>query len=507
MVRINEEKCIGCGYCVRDCPVGAMSLSRKKAVVDEALCTECRACIRVCEQGAIEASSQSQPGAVRCEACPVNCMINPGKLGACHRYTNEKGQLKRITRLHTYEDVRDIVGRLPEAPIRRPLITGIGAGTTYPDCKPAPYIVKGKQEGVDVVTVVTEAPLSYSSLLIKIDTDMPVGEEGAGVYVGKTKVGLVTTEQYGSKMLSLGGANLLTGPGGIVVARTIANAANREAIKIRVEGGARLELQIGKAPIIDGNVPASMRVGCGSATMGLFAPLFLKAADEVIVLDSHLTSLMSEHAAGRFAGARPTGVKLRFKMSTPGRYFGDHGKGWGGTSIEDPAEVIEAIDMKVAWPGMKILITETTGSKGAMFEVQDDGTLRSIGLTGAAQEVLSAISSTCEPSRVSALYMGGTGGSARAGVAKHPIKLTQAIHSAKANLTIGGAQPFILPGGGINFLVDVEKVKKGAFYWTPTPATICPVEYTMTLEDYEQMGGHVEVMKPFEAVVPAPVMD
>jgi len=103
--------------------------------------------------------------------------------------------------------------------------------------------------------------------------------------------------------------------------------------------------------------------------------------------------------------------------------------------------------------------------------------------------------------------MGGAGGSARAGVVRHPIKLTQAIHSAKANLTIGGAQPFVLPGGGINFLVDVEKVKKGAFYWTPTPATICPVEYTMTLKDYEEMGGHVEAMKPFDAVVPAPVVD
>ncbi len=507
MIQINPDKCIGCGYCVRGCPVGAMSLSQKKAVVDETLCTGCGACTKVCEQGAIELSGKALAGAIRCDACPVECSINPGKLGACHRYTNDQGKLRRITRLHTYEDVKDIVGPLPEETIQRPLITGIGAGTTYPDCKPSPYIVSGKREDVDVVTVVTEAPLSYSSLLIKIDTDLPVGEEGAPVYVGKTKVGMVITEQYGSKMLSIGGVNLLTGPGGITVARTIANAANREAIKVKVKGGARLELQVGEPPVIDGVVPSKMRVGCGSATMGLFAPLFLRAADEVIVLDSHLTSLMSEHAAGRFACARPTGVKLRFKMSTPGRYFGDHGKGWGGTSIENPVDVIAKIDMRIAWPGMKILITETTGSRGAMFEVQADGRLKEIGLSQAAQEVLETISSTCEASRVSAVYMGGAGGSARAGVVRHPIKLTQAIHSAKANLTIGGAQPFVLPGGGINFLVDVEKVKKGAFYWTPTPATICPVEYTMTLKDYEEMGGHVEAMKPFDAVVPAPVVD
>jgi hypothetical protein len=34
---------------------------------------------------------------------------------------------------------------------------------------------------VDVVTVVTEAPLSYSGLKLKIDTDLEVGPEGAQV--------------------------------------------------------------------------------------------------------------------------------------------------------------------------------------------------------------------------------------------------------------------------------------------------------------------------------------
>jgi hypothetical protein len=59
-----------------------------------------------------------------------------------------------------------------------------------------------------------------------------------------------------------------------------------------------------------------------------------------------------------------------------------------------------------------------------------------------------------------------------------------------------------MPGGGINFMVDVERVKEGSFYWTPTPATICPIEYTMDLEEYENMGGHMEAMKPFTAKKP-----
>jgi hypothetical protein len=254
--------------------------------------------------------------------------------------------------------------------------------------------------------------------------------------------------------------------------------------------------------VIGGETPANMRVGCGSATMGLFAPLLKAAADEVIVLDSHLTGLMSEHAAGRFVGARASGVKLKFRQSTPGRYFGDHGAGWGGTTITRPQDIVAGVDLSVARPGMRILITETTGTHGALFEVKPDGKLREVPLTEACRRALESIKESCEPSLVSALYMGGAGGSARAGVTRQPIELTRAVHRGTAVLTVGGAPVFILPGGGINFMVDVQRVKTNFFYWTPTPATICPIEYTMELADYEAMGGHTAAMRPFEALEP-----
>jgi NAD-dependent dihydropyrimidine dehydrogenase PreA subunit len=500
-MNVDLEKCVGCGACVQDCPLDAIRLKKKKAVIDDR-CTECTACMRVCPEEAISTGGMVQPEAIQCDACPIGCWIKKGYIGACQRYRNQDGKLLRITPLIPFKQVEEVVGPDPVEAIRRPLITGIGAGTTYPDSKPAPFIVKGKQHGVDVVTVVTEAPLSYSGIMVKIDTDISIGEEGAPVLAGKRKVGLVVTEQYGSKMLSIGGVNLLTGVDGFAAARAIADIANKRPVKLKIEGGSKLEIQVGQPPIIDRRKPDNMRVGCGSATMGLFAPLLEQAADEVIVLDSHLTGLMSEHVAGRFVGAKPSGVKLKFRQSTPGRYFGDHGKGLGGTSIIDPLDIIADIDRKVARVGMRILVTETTGQNAWLFEVQDDWSFKEIPLTASCRNALNVISLSCEPSLVSALYMGGAGGSARAGVVLYPIKLTRAVHQGRASLTVGGAPTFILPGGGINFMVDVQRVKGNFFYWTPTPATICPIEYTMELKDYLEMGGHVEAMRPYEALEP-----
>lgn len=495
-MQVNIEKCIGCGTCVHDCPQAAIKLVKQKATISDA-CSQCGACLKVCPAEALFPEDAPWPDAVTCVACPIRCSIKEGYKGACQRFVNKAGVLERTVSLKTYEDVRQYVGPDWEPVIREPLITGIGSGTTYPDCKPAPHIVQSRVDGVDVVTVVTEAPLSYSGIKLKIDTDTTIGEEGSPIYFRKKKVGHLTTEEYGSKMLSIGGVNLLTGPTGLTTARLVSDLANRKKVKLRIEGGSSLEVQVGEQPVIDGKTDDVMRVGCGSATLGLFANLFKDVADEVIVLDSHLTGLMSEHAAGSFVGVRPSGVRLRFKRSTPGRYFGDHGKGWGGTSITDPKDIIESVDMAVAKAGMTIMVTETTGRNAVLFLVKADGAIEEVPMTAEARQAIHALADTCQQARVSGIYCGGSGGSARAGVARYPIKLTRAVHGMKARLTIGGAPTFVLPGGGINFMVDVEKVMPGSFTWVPTPATVCPVEYTMKLEDFHDMGGHEEAIKPF----------
>jgi ferredoxin len=502
MIQIDLETCNGCGLCVKDCPLGVIGMKDKKAVIGDG-CVECQTCLKVCPVNAVLLREEPPaPGVVVCEACPILCRVAPRRTGACRRFVNEDGRLVRSRPLVGYDEVKDEVGPFPRPEIATPLITALGAGGTYPDYVPAPHIVTHRRGGVDVVTTVTEAPLSYSGLKLKIDTDAPVGDEGATVTFEGRPVGMVETEEYGSKIIALGGVNRLTGKYGMAAARAVAAAANREALSLKVRGGAKLEVQVGRPPVIDGVDMDRMRVGCGSATAGLFAPFLLQAADEVIVLDAHLTSLFTHHAAGRFLGTEPSGIELIFPKSTPGRYFGRPGRGWGGTDVENPLDVIAAVDPAKVPVGFRLLITETTGQKAALFELDDDGVFREIDPGPEATAAVAAIAETCQMSRVSGIYVGGAGGSARAGVTRYPLRLTRAVHEGRAVLTVGGAPVFVLPGGGITFYVDVEKVRVGAFTWVPTPATVCPIEYTMTRADYEAMGGHVEAMKPFTALKP-----
>lgn len=487
MVIVDPEKCKGCGKCEKNCPVGAIKIIEKKATVEEH-CVHCGICVCVCDFDALTIPQKKEEMAVKCTSCPVQCEIKPGFTGVCRRYINLGGTLVRNRNLVT----EPLIKEKKEKAIVYPLITAVGAGTTYPCCRPAPHIVQDTVDGVEVVTVVTEAPLSYSGVKVKIDTNFYIGEEGAKVRRDGRIVGMVEMEEYGSKIISIGGANLLTGKSGFIVARTIVEICNGERVKLKVEKGAKLEIQVGKRPVVNGQEDTKMRVGCGSATIGMFAKQLAEVVDEAIILDHHVVGLLSEHLAGEQVGLKWSGVIPNARKSTNGRYFGERGNGWGGTNIKDPRDAIKDVDMKAAKPGIKILVTETTGQKAALFKLMKNGDIVEILMTPEAQHVVELISSTCEEARVSAVYVGGAGGSARAGVTNYPIKLTQAVHKGEANLTIGGAPTYVLPGGGINFLVDVEKIVPKAFTWVPTPATVAPVEYTMTKEKYKKIGGHID---------------
>ena len=298
------------------------------------------------EQAPLEAESADK---VRCDACPVTCYIRLGMAGACDRYANRDGKLVRvdphILLKRTVERGGGVVpfslsrketewsgDILPDESI---FVTAIGAGTTYPDYKPAPFIVSSEVDGVDMVTVVTEGIFSYCGVKAKIDTDRYLGPEQATVRAEGEAIGHVTTGEYGSQMLSLGGVHHLTGGSkkeGRVTCDALLNLSNGKAVELTIDGGETIVVQAGAAPVINGLREERMRVGCGSATIGMFAKQWLGHVDEVVVVDDHITGVLSEHQAGKVLDIPPTGVKMKGRRSTPGRYFqvAEPGTGWGG---------------------------------------------------------------------------------------------------------------------------------------------------------------------------------
>ena len=499
-MKIDREKCTGCGFCEDICPLGVITMEDKKAKIGEG-CVECQTCLKVCPQAApLSEADEQKP---MCVACPITCRIPEGSFGACQRYFNNEGTIRRKGRVHSYAEVQEMVEAADENLIGRPLLTGIGSGTTYPDFIPSPFIVSGVRDGVDIVTVVTEAPLSYSGIKVKVDTDLHLGQESKRVYVrrkGKRTLGHLCTEEYGSKILSLGGVNTWTSKDGQFAARTIFELLCGKWIKVEVEDGPTVDLALGKAPIVDGKPGERMRVGCGSAVSGLFAPYLARAADEVIILDGHITALFSEHAAGKFIGKARSGIQIIGRKSTDGRYFLDKGSGWGGTEVQNPLDVIRELDKDRVAEGCTLLIAETTGQKYGFWRLKD-GQFVEERMSPEAEEFISVLRDSCEPSVASAVLAAGVGGSARAGVTKNPVRLTRAVHTGRVAITIGGAKPFIFPGGGINFLADVGKIKYGSIYLSPTPSLVIPVEYTMRVDTFREIGGHIEAMQPIDKIL------
>ncbi len=448
---------------------------------------------------------------VECNACPVLCQISPGKTGACDRYANASGVLIRVDPVvllqRTLEQhdghvvafsARDpqTPAVLAEAPANALFVTGVGSSTTYPDYKPAPFIVASQADGVDLVTVVTEGIFSYCSLKVKIDTDRWLGPEQANVRCKGEVVGHITTAEYGSQMLSLGGVHHLTGGSkkeGRVTCDMMQSLGNKQAVEFTIDGGSQIVIQAGKAPIVNGVEEQRMRVGCGSATVGIFAKQFYGHADEVVVVDDHITGVLTPHQAGRCLSMRPSGVRIRGRKSTPGRFFqvANPGNGWGGTDIADPLSIIEGWDPEVAWPGLRLLMVSTTGEHAAWFELDEDLVPREKPMPEAVAHTVARIGENCEPSLATVLFLGGAGGSLRAGVTENPVQLTRAIKQSLINVTCGGAPAYVWPGGGITVMVDVMRMPDNSFGTVPTPAIVAPIEFSMKLDDYRAIGGHM----------------
>ncbi len=314
-------------------------------------------------------------------------------------------------------------------------------------------------------------------------------------------VGLVITSEYGSQMLSLGGVDHLTGGSkkeGRVTCDTLMRLCNKQAVELTIDDGATVTVEAGKPPIVDGIVESRMRVGCGSATIGMFASQWKGLVDEVVVVDDHITGVVSEHQAGKVIDWQETGIRIKGRRSTPGRYFqvAEPGLGWGGTDIEDPLTILGDWDVKKgARPGLTLLMVSTTGEQSGYFILDDDLVPQPAPLPDSLRPTVDLITENCEPALCTVLFMGGAGGSLRAGATKNPVKLTRSVQKRHTTVSCGGVEAFVWPGGGITIMVDVLNLPDNAFGYVPTPALVAPLEFTVRRDDYVELGGHGDAVR------------
>jgi hypothetical protein len=234
----------------------------------------------------------------------------------------------------------------------------------------------------------------------------------------------------------------------------------------------------------------------------MFAQQWLGLADEVVVVDDHITGVLSEHQAGKLLDIPETGILVRGRRSTPGRYFevASPGTGWGGTDITDPLQILGPFNKKHAYPGLTMLMVSTTGEHAAYFVLDEFLHPQPQPMPAGLAEAVALIKENCEPALCSVLFMAGAGGSLRSGVTQNPVRLTNAVAAAITRVTCGGAPVYVWPGGGITLMVDVTKLPANAFGYVPTPALVAPVEFTMPRAAYERLGGHMEDVRTLAAV-------
>jgi NAD-dependent dihydropyrimidine dehydrogenase PreA subunit len=93
IIRIDEEKCTGCGSCVVGCPEGALQLIDGKArVVSDLFCDGLGACIGDCPEGAIEIETREAEPYDECQVMGNIVKEGPNVIKAHLQHLKKHGQ-------------------------------------------------------------------------------------------------------------------------------------------------------------------------------------------------------------------------------------------------------------------------------------------------------------------------------------------------------------------------------------------------------------------------------
>jgi NAD-dependent dihydropyrimidine dehydrogenase PreA subunit len=85
-LKLDEEKCVGCGMCLLVCPRAVLSLTNSRVeIVNRDACIECGACAQNCPTEAFSV----RPG-VGCAAAVINSMLKRRRSSACCTIDSKK---------------------------------------------------------------------------------------------------------------------------------------------------------------------------------------------------------------------------------------------------------------------------------------------------------------------------------------------------------------------------------------------------------------------------------
>ena len=210
------------------------------------------------------------------------------------------------------------------------------------------------------------------------------GRACAIVRVEGEPVGHVTTGEYGSQMLSLGGVQssdrrLQDARAASPARRDARRSPTANPSELTIDGGASADRRKRGKPAASSTASARASV-CGSAAArrpsGFSRKQWFGKVDDVVVVDDHITGVLSEHQAGKLIGAtrlrhspERAGARRRAVISawpTPARV------GAAPTcptrwTILDAASTPRSLD-----PAMTLLMVSTTGEHARLLPARRD---------------------------------------------------------------------------------------------------------------------------------------
>ena len=133
VIKINEEKCNGCGSCVTGCPEGALQVIDGKArLVSDLFCDGLGACIGDCPEGAIEVERREAEPYDEYKVMENIVKAGPNVTKAHLKHLHEHGQTKYLNEALSFLKEKNI--EIPDYEEEAPLACGCpGSVMQVPD--------------------------------------------------------------------------------------------------------------------------------------------------------------------------------------------------------------------------------------------------------------------------------------------------------------------------------------------------------------------------------------